>query len=336
MPTPNGENGGRDSMDMGCLSRQRGAVMGFAILIVVLFHVSLPRSSSFYGLCRLGNVGVDIFLFVSGMGLWFAWQKSQELRHYYARRFRRIYPTWLIVGGAFYVWQYPSHKFSQSLVDLGGDILINWDFWLHDELTFWYVPAIMALYIVAPLFLAAMQRNRDWAWTVVLMVLWCVAVQWVTPIHQAVGHIEIFWSRVPIFFVGIVCGEAVRQKRALSRSTIWVLCLLMAASLVLSWWLEQYRHGQFPLFVERMVYIPLTVAGCILLSLGFERLPQWAQRPFVFIGGISLEIYLLHSNFFLTWIRPLHLGYWGTSLVVLACTIPVAWILQKAVGKVIR
>lgn len=323
-------------MDMGCLSRQRGALMGLAILIVVMFHVSQPRSSDFYGLCRLGNVGVDVFLFVSGMGLWFAWQKSQSLLHYFKRRYKRIYPTWLIVAAAFYLWQYPSRKFSQNIVDLCGDIFVNWDFWLHDELTFWYVPAIMALYTVAPIFLILMSKHRDWAWSIVLMALWCVAVEWVTPIHEAVGHIEIFWSRVPIFFIGIACGEMVRERRALHGSSLWVLCLLAAGSLLLSWWLEQYRHGQFPLFIERMVYIPLTVSGSVLLSLLFEKMPQWAVRPLTFVGALSLEIYLLHSNFFLTWIRPLHLGYWPTVLSVLALTIPTAWVLQKSIARVVK
>lgn len=316
-------------MNWGVLSRQRGALMGLAILFVVLFHVSQPRYSSWYGLCRMGNVGVDMFLFVSGMGLWFAWQKSQSVVHYFHRRYSRVYPTWLIVAATFYIWQYPSHKYSQNLTDLAGDVLINWDFWLHDELTFWYIPAIMVLYTVAPLYLKALQRNRDYVWLPVLMVLWCVAVQWVRPIHAAVGHIEIFWSRVPIFFIGIACGEMVRSNRSISRSTMGLLCLTMAASLLLSWWLEQELHGRFPLFVERMVYIPLTVSGCLVLAYCLEKMPRSAVRVLSFVGGISLEIYLVHSAFFLTWIRPWHLGYWLTVLMVLLMSIPTAWLLQK-------
>jgi len=324
-----GRKGGRAVADWGALSRQRGALMGIAMLIIVMFHVSLPRSSSFFGLCRLGNVGVDMFLFLSGIGLWFAWGKSQSLKHYFRRRYSRVYPTWLFVAAAFYIWQYPFHRYSRDAVDLCGDILINWDFWLHDELTFWYIPAIMLLYSVAPLYLIAIRRNRDFAWLPVAMVLWCCAVQWVSPIHEAVGHIEIFWSRVPIFFIGINCGALVAEGRRLRRSTTGLLLFVAVVSFALSWWLEQYRHGQFPLFVERMIYILLTVSGSLLLSLGLEKMPHWAVRPIVFVGALSLEIYLIHSNFFIQWLRPLHLGYWPTVALTLVCSIPTAWILQR-------
>ena len=121
------------------------------MLFVILFHVALDRGDPFYGLRRCGNVGVDIFLFLSGVGLWFAWTKTPSVSHFYRRRLIRILPTWLICSTAFYLPDYlGAQRFSKNVVDLLGDITINWDFWLHDELTFWYVPAIMLLYLIAP------------------------------------------------------------------------------------------------------------------------------------------------------------------------------------------
>ena len=59
------------------LSKYRGELMGLAILFVILFHIGMPQSNFFYPLRRLGNIGVDMFLFVSGMGLWFSWTRSR-------------------------------------------------------------------------------------------------------------------------------------------------------------------------------------------------------------------------------------------------------------------
>ena len=56
--------------------------MGFAIIFVILFHVGLPREDAFFGLKRMGNIGVDFFLFLSGMGLWFSWTKHPSLRKF--------------------------------------------------------------------------------------------------------------------------------------------------------------------------------------------------------------------------------------------------------------
>ena len=61
------------------MSRFRGEQMGAAMLFVILFHVGLDRWDPMFGLRRMGNVGVDIFLFLSGIGLWYSWTKMTEI-----------------------------------------------------------------------------------------------------------------------------------------------------------------------------------------------------------------------------------------------------------------
>ena len=83
------------------LSRYRGELMGAAMLFIVLFHVDLPRYDLYYGLRRCGNVGVDMFLFLSGIGLWYSWSKNTSLRQFFLNRYIRIYPAWLIVASLY-------------------------------------------------------------------------------------------------------------------------------------------------------------------------------------------------------------------------------------------
>lgn len=323
------------SIELANISRFRAEQMGAAMLFVILFHVALDRGDPFYGLRRCGNVGVDIFLFLSGVGLWFSWVKTPDVLRFYRRRLLRIVPTWIVVATAFYLPDYlGARRFSRSLVDLIGDITINWDFWLHDELTFWYVPAIMALYLVAPWYMRLIQSRPVYRWLPLLMVIWCVMVQWVLPIHHAVGHIEIFWSRVPIFFIGINFGEMVRTRRQLSSDAVWLLLVTFLMTFGTCLYLEQVRHGQFPLFVERMLYIPFTVCTVLVMNRIFRRTPQWVNRLFRFVGALSLEAYLIHIHFVLVYVQPYHLGYWLTFLVTVAITLPIAWLLQRLIGLV--
>ena len=323
------------SIELANISRFRAEQMGAAMLFVILFHVALDRGDPFYGLRRCGNVGVDIFLFLSGVGLWFSWVKTPDVLRFYRRRLLRIVPTWIVVATAFYLPDYlGARRFSHSIVDLIGDITINWDFWLHDELTFWYVPAIMALYLVAPWYMRLIQSRPVYRWLPLLMVIWCVMVQWVLPIHHAVGHIEIFWSRVPIFFIGINFGEMVRTRRQLSSDAVWLLLVTFLMTFGTCLYLEQVRHGQFPLFVERMLYIPFTVCTVLVMNRIFRRTPQWVNRLFRFVGALSLEAYLIHIHFVLMYVQPYHLGYWLTFLVTVAITLPIAWLLQRLIGLV--
>ena len=321
------------SIELANISRFRAEQMGAAMLFVILFHVALDRGDPFYGLRRCGNVGVDIFLFLSGVGLWFSWVKTPDVLRFYRRRLLRIVPTWIVVATAFYLPDYlGARRFSHSIVDLIGDITINWDFWLHDELTFWYVPAIMALYLVAPWYMRLIQSRPVYRWLPLLMVIWCVMVQWVLPIHHAVGHIEIFWSRVPIFFIGINFGEMVRTHRQLPSEAVWLLLVTFLMTFGTCLYLEQVRHGHFPLFVERMLYIPFTVCTVLVMNRIFRRTPQWVNRSFRLVGALSLEAYLIHIHFVLIYVQPYHLGYWLTFLVTVAITLPIAWLLQRLIG----
>ena len=276
-------------IELANISRFRAQQMGVAMLIIILFHVGLPRFDPFFGLRRMGNIGVDIFLFLSGVGLWFSWMKTPSFRHFLMRRYLRVYPAWLLIACLYYIPRFH-----------GGD----WFAWLdlHDELTFWYIPATMMLYLFAPAYMELIRRHPIYRWLPVAMVVWCVLVQWVTPIHQAVGHLEIFWSRVPIFFIGINMGEMVRRKATVDGAGIWMILLLFVMTLASCVFLEQVRHGEFPLFIERMLYIPLTVTSVLVLNRVFRRLPQWCNNALGFVGALSLEAYLIHSHFVLAFI----------------------------------
>ena len=320
-------------IELANISRFRGELMGAAMLFIILFHVALPRSSAFFGLHRMGNVGVDVFLFLSGVGLWFSWAKNPSARHFFVRRYLRIYPAWFIIASLFYVPRFHGGS-AWNWINLLGEITVNWGFWLHDELTFWYIPATMMLYLFAPAYMELIRRHPVYRWLPVAMIAWCVIVQYVTPVHQAVGHLEIFWSRVPIFFIGINMGEPVRQKRTLDGTALWMVWLMFLMPLLASIYLEQVKHGRFPLFLERMLYIPLTFAGILLLCSVFCRVPKWLGRALGLVGTLSLEMYLVHSHFVLCYVEKWHWGYWPTFFVCLAIAMPAAWVLNKIAGYV--
>ena len=338
------------------ISRFRGEHMGVAIIIIVLFHVFVPRSSEFYCLKRMGNLGVDIFLFLSGVGLWYSWTKEKAhsisgkvteyadntlppfswkafMRKYamfYWRRLKRVYPIWFIVACYYFIPRFNGDDW----IDLFGDILINWGFWLHDELKFWYVPAIMMLYVIAPPYIELIRRHDTYRWIVVLTVVWCIIVQYVTPVHNAVGHIEIFWSRIPIFLIGINMGEMIRQRKTLEGSTLWLIIITFIMTLTACLYLEQVKHGLFPLFLERMIYIPLAITFLILLNMLLCKTPAAIRKALAWVGSISLEIYLIHMIFILTPLTHYHLGYWTTFFLTMVITLPIAWTIQQVINKI--
>jgi len=323
-----------EDIELANISRYRNELMGMAMFFVIFFHVGLPRYDLFFGLRRIGNIGVDMFLFLSGIGLWFSWSKTPSVKHFYLRRFFRIYPCWFIIACLFYIPRFHGGSFHEWMW-LIGELTINSGFWLHGELSFWYIPAIMVLYVFAPFYMELIKRHPIYQWLPVVMILWCILVQYIPPIHHLVGHLEIFWSRMPIFFIGIDMGEMVRQKEKLDGASIWMILLVFLMTLLSSIFLEQNLHGQFPLYVERMLYIPLTVTTVLLLNRLFRRTPKWFNLFFGQIGTLSLEAYLIHLHFVLVYI-PDSWSYWPTFLLCVVVTLLLSWILHFVLGWMTR
>lgn len=328
-------------IEIGNISRFRGELMGSAMLFVILFHVGLPRDDMFFGLRRIGNIGVDIFLFLSGMGLWFSWTSHPYIKDFYLRRILRVYPMWIIMASLYYIPDFLCPNIirhgghSTSIIDLIGDITINWDFWLNNELTFWYIPATMMLYLVTPLYLKIIIKHPIYRWLPIVMLMWCILVEYVTPIHDIFGHLEIFWSRVPIYFIGINMGAAVKRKEKMDGAAVWMILLVFFMALASSIFLEQVKHGMFPIFLERMLYIPLTVTSILILNRAFRHTPKWFNNCFKFIGMVSLEAYLIHDHFVLRYLEEFQWTYWITFIATFSLTIPIAWILHTLVSKLV-
>ncbi|MGN0282580.1 MAG: acyltransferase family protein [Prevotella sp.] len=311
------------------LSRFRGELMGFAMIAILLFHVGGQRHDTFaYCLSRCGNVGVDVFLFLSGIGLWFAWAKKPSLMQFYWRRYIRVYPAWFIIACLYFVPFFIDGK--KPLLDTILNITFYHDFWtVYNELHFWYIPAIMTLYTIAPAYMALVNRSRSWCWLPVVAMLFCVLMRYDQSLYLSLRHIEIFISRIPIFLIGINVGAWVKEQRE-ANAEAWivvVLTLVLSAYVCINF--ESGLRNRFPLFLERMVYIPLCISLSLVVCRLFSVVPSIVCKAFSFVGTVSLEFYLIHVEFVLKHLKPLHLGYFPTALLTLAITLPLAWLLHK-------
>lgn len=128
----------------------------------------------------------------------------------------------------------------------------------------------------------------------------------------------------------------VRREVRIDGAAVWLALITFVACFASCIYLEQVSHGRFPLFVERMIYIPLTLTAILLLNRIFRRLPQRVNRFWAFFGGLSLEAYLIHNHFVMAWLSPYHLGYWPTSLLTIVLTIPLAWLLHQFVKRLLQ
>ena len=205
-------------------------------------------------------------------------------------------------------------------------------FWtVYNELHFWYIPAIMTLYTVAPAYMTLLNRSRLWCWLPVVFMLFCIAMRYDPTLWTSLRHIEIFISRIPVFLIGINVGQWVKERREESRDAWVMVALSLALSAYVCLLFEGGLRGRFPLFLERMAYIPLSISISLLACRMFEYFPLIARRCLAFIGTVSLEFYLIHVEFVMKQLKPLSLGYWLTALLTLLITLPIAWLMHKGI-----
>ncbi|MGN7763259.1 acyltransferase family protein [Paenibacillus sp. 22594] len=280
------------------ISTYRTQLMGLAILWVMLYHSTVDFSSIpvLGTLQAYGYGGVDIFLLVSGLGLYYAYRKNTSTTLFYQRRLQRILPTYLPVVLLFCLLYWAMGEMSLL------DVLLNLttlSFWLGLDSRFdWYVPALLVLYLLTPLFMHFFKvRNKGVTVTVASLVgvLLSVVLSG-TPL----SYLLIFTIRIPIFFVGVLVGYLIDKHEVISRRNgiVYLGMLLTGAVLLaasqkyMSGYMWSYGLWWYPFI---LITLPLCLLTAGMLHWVAER--KWSRFPFLsFCGAHSLEIYLIHER----------------------------------------
>lgn len=79
------------------LSEKRTEIMGVAMLMVIAYHFALHFGFYHSPIIVRGDIGVDIFFFLSGFGCGFSVSKHSP-KDFYANRIKRIVPIYFIIG----------------------------------------------------------------------------------------------------------------------------------------------------------------------------------------------------------------------------------------------
>ena len=99
------------TINLGILSKYRVELMGLAAISIIICHavgnnVMMPNSLRW--VCGFGQNGVDVFLFLSGFGMWYSLEnmsKNNELNvlMWYRKRFIRLLVPYLIISVPYYL-----------------------------------------------------------------------------------------------------------------------------------------------------------------------------------------------------------------------------------------
>lgn len=302
---------------LSLLSSYRGALMGVAIIWVMLYHLGDIDVSVISVIFGVGYGGVDIFLFLSGFGLYFSLSKKEtSLPRYYKKRFCRVLPEfWLYLLILFFIQM--DFDFRSVCTLLFDATTIG--YWIPgnpDKL--WYVSCLVVFYAIFPFYFRLFKKHglKVSMYFIVGGLLLTIAYALVMVFcfnNENKGELLILSiSRIPIFFIGAVVGYYVKERKesAITHKVKVVNWALFAVSLVVLYYFRKYHYEYC--WTCALLFVPfifITPTLCVILAWLFDKLPHVISSIFTKIGLISLELYIAHDIIYLEFLNKFFDSY---------------------------
>lgn len=277
------------NFNLGEISRYRTELMGFSALLILFCHsiayVKMPQVLSYA--ISFGNIGVDLFLFLSGMGMWFSLSKSDKsIIKWYGDRYKKLIVPYLIVVLSIEIVNFALGKQLEHGI-------WNWLFGIsslrfyvsHDAA--WFVAALIPLYFFSPWFYRLIKKYR-WKAASILIILH-YAILFIPPdfsselFNNLVKNIQFVAVRAICFILGMALGQDIKENKSISVVWLIITVIVGGAAVALT------RHLVYGYF---FFTLPLLYVFCLIIQKCFIGIKQCIN----FMGKISLESYIFNGS----------------------------------------
>ena len=318
------------------ISKYRTEIMGLAAIWIAVLHAQMWFRFPLLQAFKLsGQGGVDLFLFLSGFGLYYAYRKGEHGWTFYKKRLLRILPYYIpAVLARCYYYHY---DLTWSLM-----FISTYSFWTGFDRSYWYVAAILVLYAIAPLYLRYFNEGREKKMTICAVLIGLLISVFFWHTTQL-----IFFARVPIFFLGFYAGKRAYGNDSSPSFVKWLAPVLFAAGARILYLAfkkdggdEHILYGYGFYWYPNLLIIPPL---CLFLSHAFKwleghRVTNVIRGFFYEVGKASLSVYLLHDmcmRFFGARIHiPASLSYNGILLhtIIIVITLVMSVVYQHVIA----
>lgn len=323
------------------ISKYRSHLMGIATLLVIFGHsagngVVMPEWME--SLCGMASVGVDIFLLVSGLGLWYSLNNRKTerlsggvLKRWYVRRYKRILVPYLIIIGFQKILSVMhGMPVSQALLELS-----TIGYWINHQGA-WFVAMLIPLYAIAPFHYTICRKMKNQVLYSMAMIAVIVLVSALnypiesTQVQEIIANIKQPLYHIPSFLIGFMLAPLALNNKKLSY--FWMIVLPVVIVLI-----QKFTHfGYWPVFLV----LPFVAVCCVLLRFAGRVLSSVLD----FFGKISLESYLL-NGIVGTWIiwylprlyeSPLNKGCYLSYFIVCVLGTILAYLVNRISNRMLN
>lgn len=269
--------------DFKDLSAHRSELMGLSILWIMMLHFTFTQVNPLGFVAQYGFAGVEVFVFVSGFGLYHSLDKDGSLRNFYRKRLLRIFPTYYLLGiaASLLIFHDSLPEYLFRYTTLG--------FWTGGPYWEWYVPSIVVLYLAAPLLKDFVDWNR-WATVGLAVLLLAVALYFIDKETLLSRSHFFFIYRIPAFLLGMTCARWLKNGVSPKYFLILLLVGFPCFALLYPHHHEVYNYK----YLSILFLLPTFLVLMALFSKYVPRISSLTRR----MGVASLEIYLIQTIIF--------------------------------------
>ena len=321
------------------LLKYRNHIYGFCALWIMFFHVNLAIGT-FYNIplltpfIRLGNCGVDVFLFLSGYCLALSYKRDSRIKYFYKKRFTRVLIPFLVIATPFYIFK--------SIIRNTGVFSILYSFlrdisglsFVEDGVrTTWFVFAILWLYILFPAIYRIVSFSKKSALILMLALYGLIILSHFEPLHQ---NYSIALTRFPVFVLGSIMAyyKIEPRKSELIQLLFFIYILVFMGIMPYN---DIVRHYSLPNPCMWLFFITFVLP--IIYSLGWTfnkiKVEGVIMKSLLFVGNLSLEVYMIHVMI-LKIVKKYHFipqNGWLVYIIVPIVTLFASYVMKKIISS---
>lgn len=288
-----------NSFNFNQISKSRDFLFGLSIFFVVFHHLTINFTDGYLGKTYtyfhyMGAVGVDIFLFLSAIGLYYSYSKNEDTIVFYKRRFLRIFPAFFIIVIPWFFY-YDIMKKGDYAWFFGHITSIGYWFKGSGD---WFISAILLLYLLYPLLYKYLYKTNIKYAILRLFFLYGVLILYLKYFFpDYTPSLGQFLPRIPIFLTGMFIAPYVKNGLYLPRIKTIILSLITLITFMgLYLILALKGSGAVYCFIGRLIFLPISISLVFVIANLYKETSNLFTEFIVFIGSLSLEIYLTNER----------------------------------------
>lgn len=266
--------------------QNKKTIMTFSALLILIFHlwINITNFQIEVFIRQLCVIGVDLFFFISAYSI--AKKEKIDYKIFIVDRFIKIYLKFIIfaiIGAIYFKWSII--RFIKIILGIelfirgGGSFL-------------WFIPAIMIIYMILPLYIKVDSKHPKITSFVTILVYLIISIS--ISLFTTYSSIFILTNRIPIILLGYYFAKYnVMEYLNNNKIKYWIVTITIIILGIIISYLVYINHFKVSWFKDLfyILFIPFSIGLVLLL----DKIK--ANKISILISSITLELYAIQMIF---------------------------------------